>query len=80
MPIAPEEIKKLTVVERAQLFLALKSDLEMKAYLHSEKGDELLMDEITRRDQAYMKVEIKLTSIEDLKIRLNERRNGLQGL
>jgi hypothetical protein len=41
MLIAHDEIKKLSVVERAQLFLALKSDQEMKAYLHSEKGDEL---------------------------------------
>ncbi|MCY7422885.1 MAG: hypothetical protein LH478_14230 [Chitinophagaceae bacterium] len=65
MLIAPDEIKKLSVVERAQLFLALKSDQEMKAYLHSEKGDEFLMEAITKRDQAYIKGEIKLTSIED---------------
>lgn len=43
MLIAHEEIKKLSVVERAHLFLALKSDQEMKAYLHSEKGDEFFM-------------------------------------
>lgn len=37
----------------------------MKAYLHSKKGDEFLMKAITKRDQAYIKGEIKLISIED---------------
>ncbi len=77
MPIAPDEIEKLTEVEKAQLFLALKSDQERKAYLHREKRDEFLIEEISKRDQAYIKGEIRLTSIEDLVIRLNERRNAL---
>ena len=45
------------------MFLALKSEEEMKAYMHSQKGDEFLLEAITKRDQAYINGEIKLTSI-----------------
>ena len=72
-----DDIKKLPVAERASLFLVLKKDSELKEFLHSAQADDLLFEEIARRDKSFEAGEMNLTSVEDLAIRLKARRDAL---
>lgn len=72
-----DDVKKLPVEERANLFLALKSDNEINEYLDSAKPDRLLFEEIARRDAAYNDGKIHLTTMDELSDRLKSRRNAL---
>lgn len=77
MQSLPNDISDLSVEEKANLFLALKSDTAVKQYLYDEISNKILGEEIARRDDAYKKGELYLTSIDDLKTRLKIRRDGL---
>ncbi|MEO7310562.1 MAG: hypothetical protein ABIX01_09200 [Chitinophagaceae bacterium] len=72
-----DEVKKLPVSDRTDLFLALKADVEMNQYLFNEKAEELLFAEISKRDNAYKNGQLHVTSIDDLKMKLQQRRDGL---
>ena len=77
MAILLDEVKKLPVSERANLFLALEKDDEISEYLQPENVDEVLFAEIAQRDAAYKEGKIKLTTMGDLTNRLKARRDAL---
>gem|GEM_PF-1482511 len=72
-----EEIKKLSVADRADLLLALKNDSELNQYLKTEKSEIEIIEEIGKRDKSFKNGDIHLTTIDDLSTRLKARRNAL---
>ena len=77
MQTVPKDISNLSVEEKVNLFLALKSDIAVKQYLYDEISHEILKEEIARRDDAFKNGNLYLTSIDDLQTRLKIRRDGL---
>jgi hypothetical protein len=74
MTIIAEEIKTLPVSERAALFQLLSGDEELVNYLLSSNG---IMEELKRRDEAFVNGKMELTDRKTLSERLKSRRNGL---
>lgn len=74
MPSISENIKKLPVSEKAELFNQLREDKELENYLIS---NDQLYKEIARRDKAYSEKKIHLTTRQELSDRLKQVRNGL---
>ncbi len=72
-----DDVKKLPVAERANLFFALQGDIEMNEYLDTAKSDKLLFEEIAQRDEAYKDGKIHLTTMDELYSRLKKRRDAL---
>ena len=71
------KINKLPVEERASLFLAMKTDEEMRAFLYALDSENILKEELVRRDAAFAAGTIKLTTIDQLTNRMKTKRNGL---
>ena len=72
-----EDVKKLSVEDRAHLLLELRNDAELCQYLKNESSELVVLNEIAKRDQSFKNGEIYLTSIDDLATRLKARRNAL---
>jgi len=72
-----DDVKKLPLSERADLLLALQNDTEISEYLQATEADKILFSEIARRDAAFKNGEMQLTTIDDLKSRLQNRRDAL---
>ena len=71
------KINKLPVEERASLFLAMKTDEEMRAFLYALDSENILKEELVRRDAAFAAGSLKLTTIDQLTNRMKAKRNGL---
>ncbi len=69
-----ENIKKLPMSEKAELFYLLREDEELENYLIS---NDQLYKEIGRRDKAYAEKKIYLTTRQELSDRLKQMRDGL---
>jgi hypothetical protein len=69
-----ENINKLPVAERAELFYLLREDKELEDYMIS---NDRLYKELARRDKAYTEKKIHLTSRQELSERLKHLRNEL---
>lgn len=72
-----EEIEKLTLREKKEIFNALLADDELQSSVNDFTEDPFLFEELARRDEAFRKGEIKLISLDELETRLAERRNAL---
>ena len=71
------KINKLPVEERASLFLAMKTDEEMRTFLYALDSENILKEELVRRDAAFAAGSLKLTTIDQLTNRMKAKRNGL---
>ena len=71
------KINKLPVEERTSLFLAMKTDEEMRAFLYALDSENILKEELVRRDAAFAAGSLKLTTIDQLTNRMKAKRNGL---
>jgi len=69
-----EDIKKMSGPQKAELYCLLRDDEELKNYMISNN---MLFEELTRRDKAYAEGKIQLTSRQQLSARLKNRRDGL---
>jgi hypothetical protein len=69
-----EEIKKLQPSQKADLYNLLRGDEELKDYISS---NELLFEELNRRDKALLEGKIHFTTREELSTRLKQRRYAL---
>ena len=69
-----ENIKKLPVSEKAELFNLLREDKELEDYLIS---NDRLYEELARRDKAYTEKKINLTTRQQLSDRVKQMRHGL---
>lgn len=74
MPLLAEEIKSLSVPEKAELYKLLQDDEELKSYL---AFNDKMLEELAQRDKAYEEGKIQLTSRQQLTSRLKNRRNAL---
>ena len=74
MILLAEDIKKLSASQKAELYFLLRNDEELKDYMSSNN---MLFEEIARRDKDYAEGKIQLTSRQDLTLRLKNRRNSL---
>ena len=74
MPLLTEDIKKLSPPQKAELYYMLRDDEELKNYMISNN---ILFEELTRRDNAYTEGKIKLTTRQQLSSRLKKRRDAL---
>ena len=74
MILLAEDIKKLSASQKAELYFLLRNDEELKDYMSSNN---MLFEEIDRRDKDYAEGKIQLTTRQDLSLRLKNRRNGL---
>ena len=74
MILLAEDIKKLSASQKAELYFLLLNDEELKDYMSSNN---LLFEEIDRRDKEYAAGKIQLTNRQDLTLRLKNRRNAL---
>lgn len=72
-----EEIQKLTLPEKKEIFNALLADDELQSSVNTFEEDPFLFEELARRDNALRNGEIKLISLDELESRLAERRNRL---
>jgi hypothetical protein len=72
-----EEIEKLTLHEKKEIFNALLADDELQSSVNDFTEDPFIFEELARRDEALRKGEIKLISLDELETRLAERRNAL---
>ena len=71
------KINKLPVEERASPFIAMKTDEEMRAFLYALDSENILKEELVRRDAAFAAGSLKLTTIDQLTNRMKAKRNGL---
>lgn len=69
-----EDINKLPASQKAQLYCMLRDDEEQKNYMIS---NDILFEELTRRDKAYAEGKIQLTTRQQLSHRLKNRRDAL---
>ncbi|MGN6531183.1 MAG: hypothetical protein ACTHK0_05470 [Ginsengibacter sp.] len=69
-----ENIKKLPVSEKAELFYLLPEDKELENYLIS---NDQLYKELARRDKAYAEKKTHLTTRQELSERLKHLRNAV---
>ncbi len=69
-----EDIKKLSAPQKAELYCLLRDDEELKNYMISNN---ILFEELTRRDNAHAEGKIKLTTRQQLTSRLKNRRDAL---
>ena len=74
MSLISENIKKLPVSEKAELFNLLREDKELEDYLIS---NDRLYEELARRDKAYAEKKINLTTRQQLSDRVKQMRHGL---
>lgn len=74
MLLHTEDIKNMSVPEKAKLFSLLSDDKELKDYMVSNTH---LFEELTRRDKAYAEGNIQLTTRQELSLRLKKRRDAL---
>lgn len=74
MPIHSEDIKNMSTPEKAKLFSLLRNDKELQEYLNS---NDILYEELKRRDADYADGKMHLTSRQELSTRLNKRRDAL---
>lgn len=72
-PLA-EDINKLSAPQKAELYCMLRDDEELKNYMIS---NDILFEELTRRDTAYAEGRIQLTTRQQLSSRLKNRRDAL---
>ena len=66
-----EEIKNLPPEEKARIFHLLQDDKDLEEYMISDK---VLFDELKKRDNAFERGEIRLTTRQELSQRLKRRR------
>jgi hypothetical protein len=69
-----EEIKNLPASQKADLYYMLREDEDVKDYISS---NDLLFEELNRRDKALLEGKIRLTTREELTTRLKHRRDAL---
>lgn len=69
-----EDIKKLSGPQKAELYCLLREDEELKNYMISNN---MLFEELIRRDKAYAEGKIQLTTRQQLSSRLKNRRDAL---
>ncbi len=74
MPILAEDIKNMPVPQKAELYNLLMNDEELKEYMASNN---VLFEELAKRDKDYADGKIRLTTREDLSLRLKQRRDAL---
>jgi hypothetical protein len=74
MPPLVEQIKSLSVPQKAELFKLLQEDEELKNYL---SFNDKMLEELAQRDKAYEEGKIQLTTRQQLSTRLKNRRNAL---
>ena len=74
MSILAEDIKKLSASQKAELYYLLRDDEELRNYMISNN---ILFEELFRRDKAYTEGEIQLTTRQQLTSRLKDRRDAL---
>jgi len=69
-----ENIKNLSAAQKAELYNLLREDEDLEKYMISNKR---LSEELKRRDKAYAKGKIQLTTRQELSLRLKNRRGAL---
>ncbi|HEY5368909.1 MAG TPA: hypothetical protein VIJ75_07950 [Hanamia sp.] len=69
-----ENIKNLSSAQKAELYNLLREDEDLEKYMISNKR---LSEELKRRDKAYAKGKIQLTTRQELSLRLKNRRDAL---
>ena len=74
MSLHSEDIKNMSTPEKAKLFSLLRNDKELQEYLNS---NDILYEELTRRDAAYAEEKLYLTLRKELSTRLKKRRGAL---
>ena len=74
MSLLTEDIKNLSAPQKAELYYLLRDDEELKDYMISNN---MLFEEIIRRDKAYAEGKIQITTRQELSHRLKNRRDAL---
>ena len=74
MLLHKEDIKNMSVPEKAKLFSLLREDKELQDYMISNTT---LFEELNRRDKAYAEGKIQLTTRKELSLRLKKRRDSV---
>lgn len=74
MLLHKEDIKNMSVPQKAKLFSILSDDKDLQEYMISSTN---LIEELSRRDKGYAEGNIKLTTRQDLSLRLKKRRDAL---
>jgi hypothetical protein len=74
MPLLEDDLKVLSTPQKARLFQLLRNDDELEKYLIS---NEMMFEELSRRDTAFAEDNIQLTTRKQLSERLKKRRDGL---
>lgn len=74
MLLHTEDIKNRSVPEKAKLFSLLSDDKDLQGYMISNTK---LIEELSCRDKDYAEGKIKLTTRQDLSVRLKNRRDAL---
>ena len=72
-----QDVQNLSVAEKAELYNLLQTDIEVNDFLRKQENNTILFEEISRRDAAFERGEMKLTTIEELEASLNEEDNAL---
>ena len=75
MQILADDIKKMPASQKAELYYLLRDDEDLKNYMISNN---MLFEELHRRDKAYKEGKLKLTTRQQLSSRLKKRKNDLQ--
>ncbi len=71
MQILADDIKKMPASQKAELYYLLRDDEDLKNYMISNN---MLFEELHRRDKAYKEGKLKLTTRQQLSSRLKKRR------
>lgn len=74
MTLFAEDIKSLSVPEKAELYKLLQNDEELKNYLASNND---VLKELSRRDKSFEEGRIRLINRQQLTARLKKRRDDL---
>lgn len=74
MPLLEDDLKILSIPQKARLFQLLRNDKELEKYLIS---NEVMFEELSRRDKALAEGNIQLTTRKHLTERLKKRRGAL---
>lgn len=74
MALLEDNLKTLTAQQKARLYYLLRDDEELAEYLIS---NEIMFEELARRDKAFAEGKIQLTTREQLTTRLKNRRDAL---
>ena len=74
MSLLEDDLKILSTPQKARLFQLLRNDDELEKYLIS---NEMMFEELSRRDKAFAEGNIQLTTRKQLTERLKKRRDAL---